>query len=246
MRKLNIAARLAACACFALTAAAHAQAKEWRRIVPLRTTRAEVERRLGKPRGGYHELKTERAFIFYSGGRGCAGGEAWDVPRDTVVRILVTPKARLRLSSLRLDPRRFEKSADPEVPSHALYRDREAGLTYEVFEGGGKLNGLVLHIEFEPAAKDDERLRCPAPADGRPSGARRHDVERDGDVVADAPAEDEEVPDGVAVRHPLRGEEEDARRVGHAPGRNPQERPRRHGREYRPGGDDAEPAEHHV
>lgn len=162
MRKLKIAGVVAACACVVLLlAAAQAQAKEWRRVVPLRTTRAEVERRLGKPRGGYHELKTERAFVVYSGGRGCDGGEGWNVPRNTVVQIIVTPKKRLRLSALRLDMKKFAKSADPEVPTHALYTDKEAGLTYEVFEGGGADDGLVLHTQYDPSAKD-ERLRCPA------------------------------------------------------------------------------------
>ena len=151
-----------ACACAVLLAAAHAQAKDWRRVVPLRTTRAQVERRLGKPRGVYLNLKTERAFVFYSSGRGCAGGEAWDVPRDTVVRIVVTPKTRLRLAALRLDARKFQKSADPEVPTHALYTDKEAGLTYEVYEGAGEDNGLVLHVQYDPTAKDDKLLRCPA------------------------------------------------------------------------------------
>lgn len=157
MRKLKIPFGLPACACLLLVAAA--QAKEWRRIVPLRTTRAQVERRLGKPRGPYYELKNERAFVAYSAGRGCAGGEYWDVPRDTVVQIVVTPKTKVRLSDLRLDMRRFEKSTDPEVPTHALYMDKEAGLTYEVYEGLGDENGLVLHIQYDPSARD-ERLRC--------------------------------------------------------------------------------------
>ncbi|HJQ34567.1 MAG TPA: hypothetical protein VJ866_20470 [Pyrinomonadaceae bacterium] len=160
MRNLKNAARLAACAVL-LLAGAQAQAKEWRRIVPLRTTRAQVVRRLGKPRGGYHELKTERAFIYYSGER-CAGGEGWDVPRDTVVRIVVTPKTEVRLSALRLDMSKLKRSTDTEVTSHALYTDGEAGVTYEVFEGGGEDDGLLLHINFDPTAKDDKLLRCPA------------------------------------------------------------------------------------
>ena len=158
MRKLKLNG-LAACACVVLLAAAHAPAKEWRRIVPLRTKRAQVERRLGKASGGYYELKTERAFITYSAGRGCAGGEGWNVPRDTVISIGVTPKTKVLLSSLRLDMRKFKKSPDPEIPTHVTYKDGEAGLSYEVFEGGGKDNGLILNIKFEPTAKD-ERLRC--------------------------------------------------------------------------------------
>ena len=158
MRRLQISVGLPACAYLLLLAAAAAQAKEWRRVVPLRTTRAQVERRLGKPRGPYYEFKTERAFVVYSAGRGCAGGEGWDVPRDTVVRIVVTPKTKLRFSALRLDMRRFEKSKDPEAPTHALYTDKEAGLTYEVYEGGGEAD-LVLHVQYDPAARD-EHLRC--------------------------------------------------------------------------------------
>lgn len=144
-----------------LLAGAPARAKEWRRIVPLRTTRAQAERRLGKPRNGFYELKAERAFIYFSGER-CAGGKGWDVPRDTVVRISVTPKTELRLSALGLDMRRFEKSTDTEVTTHALYTDKEAGVTYEVYEGGGEDDGLILHINFDPATADDKRLRCRA------------------------------------------------------------------------------------
>ena len=161
MRGLKVTGVLLACACL-LAAAAQAWAKEWRRVVPLRSTRAQVERRLGKPRGGQHELKAERAVFYYTSGRGCAGGEGWNVPRDTVVRIVVTPKRKLRLSALRLDLKRFEKSADAEVPTHALYSDRGAGLTYEVYEGEGPSNGLVLHVQYDPTAADEKLFRCPA------------------------------------------------------------------------------------
>src|SRR5205085_4971140 len=78
------------------------------------------------------------------------------------------------------------------------------------------------------------------------SGLARQDVEDDGEVVADAPAEDEEVPDGVPVAQALRREEEDAGRVGHPARREPRERARGHEREYRLGRDDAQPAERDV
>ena len=165
MKLKSAARRVAACAAAVLllaAASAKTEAKDWRRIVPLRSTRAEVERRLGKPVGGYYEFRAERAFVFYSNGGGCDGRDDWDVPRDTVVRIVVTPKRRLWLRSLRLDLRKFEKSNAPEVTSHALYADKAAGLTDEVFEGGGKQHGRILHIQFEPAAADDARARCPA------------------------------------------------------------------------------------
>ncbi len=157
MRRLTTAGRLLACAVL-LLACAQAHAKEWRRIVPLRSTRAQVERRLGKPRNGFYELKAERVFIYFSGER-CAGGEGWDVPRDTVVRIVVTPTTKLRFAALRLNLRRFEKTTDPSVTAHALYSDKEAGLTYTVYEGGGDNNGVIVHITFDPTARD-ARLVC--------------------------------------------------------------------------------------
>ena len=46
------------------------QAKEWRGIVPLKSTRADVERLLGKPNGlGRYEFDNERAYIDYA--KGC-------------------------------------------------------------------------------------------------------------------------------------------------------------------------------
>ena len=162
MKKLRSPTGLVACALLLLLlGSGHAAAKGWRRIVPLRSTRAEVERRLGKPRGGFYEVKGERAFIFYSNGRGCDGLQDWDVPRDTVVRIVVRPRGKLWLSSLRLDPRKFEKSADPGMTSRVRYTDRKAGLTYEVSEGEGAEDGRVMNISFEPAAEDEEGRRCP-------------------------------------------------------------------------------------
>src|SRR6476659_7763140 len=74
-------------------------AEEWRGIVPLRSTRADVVRLLGKPNElGRYEVNGERADIIYSDGP-CKG---WHyslekvnckclVPKDTVLSIYVEP-----------------------------------------------------------------------------------------------------------------------------------------------------------
>ena len=157
--------RLLPCVCLILFASALADAKPWRRIVPLHSTRADVKRRLGKPdpKTNQHELKTERAYIFYSDGTPCAfaQGGAWNVPRDTVVSIRVTPKTKLWLSALKLDPQKYKKVKDPEIQTRTRYQNEEEGITYEVFEGGGKNDGLILNIEYGPSARD-KHLLCPA------------------------------------------------------------------------------------
>lgn len=150
--------------CMMLMVAAAAQAKEWRGIVPLHSTRAEVNRLIGKPNSLYdrYEFENERASIMYSHDL-CADG--WNVPRDTVVRISVVPKEELGISDLPIDLSKYEKFNDPEVPAHSYYVNREEGIRYDVV-AEGKDKGLILNIYYEPAAKD-EYLRCSHDSGGR-------------------------------------------------------------------------------
>lgn len=79
-----------------------AQAKAWRGIVPLHSTRADVERLLGEPATSslvakcrcFYDLGDETVTILYANGLGCAEPEerdgrvgGWNLPRDTVIEI---------------------------------------------------------------------------------------------------------------------------------------------------------------
>lgn len=165
MTNLKTVKHLLPCVGLILFATALTHAKPWRGIVPLHSTRADVKRRLGKlnPRNNQHEFRSERAYIFYSDGTPCdkAPGGGWNVPRDTVLRIRVTPKKRLWFSALNLNLEKYKKVKDPEIETRTLYLNEEEGITYEVFEGGGKNNGLILNIEYGPSASD-KHLQCPA------------------------------------------------------------------------------------
>src|SRR5688572_11387406 len=88
-----------------------AEAKDWRGIVPLRSTRVDVERALGKPNAPYgrYKIENEEAVIVYSGER-CANG--WNVPRDTVLSIDVSPIGNKRLSEFNLDLSKYRKEPD--------------------------------------------------------------------------------------------------------------------------------------
>src|ERR1044072_9996361 len=84
-----------------LTNGPYAKGQVWRQIVPLKTTRGEVERLLGSTTGDYfakYELKEGSLFIEYSSGP-CKperkGG--WKVPRDVVIRVNFSPKQRKRI-----------------------------------------------------------------------------------------------------------------------------------------------------
>ncbi|HEX5704619.1 MAG TPA: hypothetical protein VFX97_15565 [Pyrinomonadaceae bacterium] len=135
--------------------------KEWRTIVPLRSTRADVEKLLGphKKYGGSlsdYETTDERVTVMYASGPPCApnGFQIWNVPRDTVIGITLQPKRELRFVDLKLDEAKYKKTDNEgHGPPYFYYTDEKAGLQYEVIQG------RVMSISYFPAAKDDH-LRC--------------------------------------------------------------------------------------
>src|SRR5437762_3045701 len=89
------------------------QQQGWRGIVPLHSTREDVERLIGppmKPGGITYDLTDERVNIGYSAVP-CTKGwpYGWNVPKDTVTSIRVYTKKKLNLSDLRLDLRTYTK-----------------------------------------------------------------------------------------------------------------------------------------
>jgi hypothetical protein len=85
----------------------YAQPNSWRGLTPLRSTRADVERRWGHSSSPcecsyFTEDKNEYVMIVYSDGHCDSLG--WNIPKDTVISISVTPrKDRPLLSDLNVD-----------------------------------------------------------------------------------------------------------------------------------------------
>ncbi len=133
-------------------------AADWHGIVPLRSTRSDVEKSLGKPNAKYgrYNIADEQATIMYSNGR-CSRG--WDVPEDTVINIMVTYHGIRRLSDLGIDVKNFERFADPLAVNHISYSDPENGIRYVVAEGTGEGSGAILYVVYGPTKKD-LKLRC--------------------------------------------------------------------------------------
>jgi hypothetical protein len=139
------------------------QAKDWRGIVPLYSTRADVERLLGKPNAKFdrYDIGDEVADITYSSGT-CANG--WNVTKDTVILISVTYHRTLRLSDLQIDLSKFERAPDPYTTNHIYYNNGEEGIRYVVSEGVGPTRGTILNVYYEPSRKD-MHLFCPSKDD---------------------------------------------------------------------------------
>ena len=135
----------------------------WRGIVPLHSTRKDVERRLGTPKSAckcIYDLENATVQVTYSEGScesGSSGG--WNIPPGTVIRFNIHPNDRQPLSKFALDSgldlRRFTKREDPELPGIFDYKDDQKGLIISVDRA------TVIDYGFEPTVQD-KKLVCPS------------------------------------------------------------------------------------
>jgi hypothetical protein len=135
-------------------------AKEWRGIVPLHSTRPDVESSLGSATkstafGNYYSLPNEIVVVWFQNDS-CDTtvgkfGVGWNVPQGTVTSIGIIPKQVYRKE-------RFFQGNDFKV------EDINAGFVYYTNETDGlsveTLNGIVTLLTYSPTAKEDH-LRCP-------------------------------------------------------------------------------------
>src|SRR5678815_4602228 len=106
----------------------------WHGVVPLRSTRADVTRLLGPPNvdGRYYEIDNYIVHIDYSDGPCEKGKLGWNVPRDTVVSISLSPNHDLKFSDLQIDKKKLKKSNDGELPGIVYYTNDAEGITVSV------------------------------------------------------------------------------------------------------------------
>ena len=157
---VNARFKIGVCAIWLLLAGSVASAKEWRGIVPLKSTRADVERAFGIPKGksdaiSYYKLANEIVVFNFENG-GCDSdigklGYGWNVPLGTVTSIGVIPRGLHRLEEYN-SANKFK--IDDAGAGIVYYTDQSAGLTVETFQ-----NRVTL-LEHYPQATQ-ESVRCP-------------------------------------------------------------------------------------
>lgn len=161
--------------------------KDWRGIIPLKSTRADVERLLGYQSGPLptYYLSDSTVTFWYSRcrcGDKCKDND-WNVPVDTVVSIRVGLKGIVRLADLGLDLTQFKKlPGDDDVPASFVYSNAEEGLA---IEGGGEYASALI---YGPRAKDDY-LRCrhiPSPKKKKRNPKRKAVTNRPGSLQTSA------------------------------------------------------------
>lgn len=154
MKTLNM---LLACFTFALVSVGNSIAQEWRGIIPLKSSRADVERLFGHVEGGYgvtYALTDGNLFVEYSSGP-CKDGrkEGWNVPEDTVISFSFSPTIKQRVEDLKVEQRRFKKVKDGHIDWGYYLVNENDGIMYDVQDG------MVENVEYYPPPKYNN-LRC--------------------------------------------------------------------------------------
>lgn len=138
------------------------QAKGWRGIVPLKSTRADVERLLGKKDSfGRYQFADERGSIRYRENP-CMGSYRLleedncecMVSKDTVVSIFVTPEVTRTFSSLHLDKTKYQRRPFNAGPAYVDYLNWDEGVIYTVNEADDQL----IEYEYVPSDADCKEL----------------------------------------------------------------------------------------
>jgi hypothetical protein len=135
----------------------------WKGLVPLRSTRADVERVLGASKGEcrcMYETPEAAIHVEYAVDR-CKGAvRGWNVPIDTVLRLTVRRTEDQLFSDLRLDVTNYRVRRDDTFTTY--YANQQAGIEYAVSS-----NGRISSISYVPST-EDARLRCSgfSPQDG--------------------------------------------------------------------------------
>ncbi len=153
---------IAGCFCLMLLLVGSSSAKEWRGIVPLRSTRDDVRRILGQPLSmssnfsDLYDVNEGRVSIMYIRQRCEQGLPAdwgnWNVPPYTVVNIIISLKEWMPLSELGVpDIEKLKWYTDDAFFTY--YHDKKEGVQYEVRDG------IVRSITYGPTERD-QHLSC--------------------------------------------------------------------------------------
>jgi hypothetical protein len=147
-----------------LSADVYPQVNSWHGIIPMHSTRGDVEKLLGPPTpdskaqdAADYRTENERVFVLYSTGScDINPSNGWNVPRGTVITVSVYPNTKPKFSTLKIDESKYQKNADPEMLDLVYYTNDEEGISIEV----NIAEGVVNAFRYWPTAKED-CLRCP-------------------------------------------------------------------------------------
>ena len=142
---------------------AFGQTNAWNNILPLKSTRTDVEKALGSAMN--HSVSREvvayktnegKVSITYSTGP-CRQkhNNGWNVPKYTVISISFIPDSKPTLADLGFEIDKFEKRPDSGILYATVYKNHRDGISITVRD----TSGTVEFFNYFPRLAD-EHLRC--------------------------------------------------------------------------------------
>lgn len=135
----------------------------WKGIIPLRSTRSDVEKILGQPRESQlgphiYENQTERVDVLYARGKCERGTGRWNVPAETVIQIQITPAKILLLEDISIDRIKYTSYRWSHPDNWITYQNKQDGIWIDTIDLG-KNTEEVRVIKYLPKASD-HGLKC--------------------------------------------------------------------------------------
>ena len=136
---------------------------QWSGIVLLRSTKTDFEKLFGPPMRAeinLYETEGERIVIWLSAGK-CKDSKTsfWNVPKDTIVGILVSPKNRMDPTVItRQIGEHFRRTEDPKATGTFNYVNEDGSIRFQTRTIENRLEDIVFMV-FAPRAQDSN-LRC--------------------------------------------------------------------------------------
>jgi hypothetical protein len=128
------------------------RAQEWRKLVPLKSTRADVEKLVGPAGESYglvYELADGNLAVEYSTGPCRPDRGGWNVDENTLLSLHFSPKVKQRVVDFKIDRRKFKEEIDQHSNGFVRYYiNNRDGIMYEVQQGE------VGYVEYYPPSKD--------------------------------------------------------------------------------------------
>lgn len=140
--------------------------KAWNGIVPLKSTRMDVEKLFGKGSEAYqgtfdYKLSKQKLSVTYSSGSCKESSDAeWDVPKDTVLSMVISSRKTVFLDDIPEDLALFEKlPGDYDLPGTFNYLNEKDGMSMAVETRSGHGKDTVNTFFYFPTAAE-RHLKC--------------------------------------------------------------------------------------
>ena len=147
----------------ALATAGQAEGAPWRGIIPLQSSRADVQRALPPStlpasHASFHKLDGEVVLILYASGPPCGSSltNSWRVAEGIVLSISVSPLRPISFSSLGLDPAKHRRVTSPNAAGDYYLVNDDDGVRYH-FQEQDASDGVLIETLYYPRRADNAK-----------------------------------------------------------------------------------------